>query len=81
VPGEEHPDTLWSANNLGQVLRYQMKFKEAEAMHRQTLELREMLHGRAHPDTLQSIHNLALVLEDGGMLTNCELVTRLTLEQ
>jgi hypothetical protein len=39
--GREHPSTLTSFNNLSGVLSMQGKYKEAEAMHLQTLETRE----------------------------------------
>ncbi|KAF2818040.1 hypothetical protein CC86DRAFT_310088, partial [Ophiobolus disseminans] len=40
----------------------QGKYKEAEAMHRQTLALKEKVLGPEHPDTLTSMNNLASVL-------------------
>jgi hypothetical protein len=51
VLGKEHPDTLTRMNNLALVLGKQGKYEEAEAMHRQTLELREKVPGEEHPDT------------------------------
>ncbi|KFY31770.1 hypothetical protein V493_00813 [Pseudogymnoascus sp. VKM F-4281 (FW-2241)] len=44
-------------------LEKQGKFAEAEAMHRQTLQLRETMLGKFHPDTLISMNNLAESLE------------------
>jgi hypothetical protein len=62
VLGKEHPSTLSSMNNLGLVLGSQGKYKEAEAMHRQTLQLKEKVLGKEHPSTLDSMNNLELVL-------------------
>ena len=54
----EHPDTLTSVSNLGNVLSSQGKYEEAEAMHRRALEGREKVLGLEHPDTLTSVSNL-----------------------
>lgn len=56
-------DTLASLSNLAGVLNGQGKYKEADAMHRQTLALREKVLGKKHPDTLMSMNNLASVLD------------------
>jgi len=53
------PDTLDSMNNLANVLFSQGKYKEAEQMHRQTLELIETVLGRKHPSTLKNGRILA----------------------
>ena len=45
--GKEHPDTLTSMNNLAEVLSQQGKYEEAEEMHGQALELKEMCSGSA----------------------------------
>ncbi len=42
------------------------KYKEAEQMDRQTLELREKVLGREHPNTLNSMNNLASILNNQG---------------
>jgi hypothetical protein len=46
------------------VLDSQGKYDEAEAMHRQTLQLREEVLGQRHPDTLTSIYCLAYLLQN-----------------
>ena len=48
-----------SMSNLAKSLRHQGKYAEAEAIHRQTLRLRETVLGKDHPDTLMSMSNLA----------------------
>jgi len=79
VLGREHPDTLTSMNNLALVLDSQGKYKEAEAMNRQTLALSEMVLGREHPYTLTSMSNLALVLDSQGKYEEAEAMNRQTL--
>jgi len=58
----EHPYTLTSISNLGLVLLSQGKYKEAEVMHRQVLEIREKVLRLEYPDTLSSVSHLRLVL-------------------
>jgi tetratricopeptide (TPR) repeat protein len=67
ILGQEHPDTLQTMNNLANALHHQDKYKEAEKLYQQTLELREKILGHEHPDTLKTMNCLALVLEG-----NCE---------
>jgi tetratricopeptide (TPR) repeat protein len=76
--GKEHPDTLASMNNVAQALSGQGKYAEAEAMHRETLALREV-SGKEHPHTLTSMHNLALALSDQGKYEEAEAMHRETL--
>ena len=38
VLGHEHPNTLTSISNLGNVLSSQRKYEEADAMHRRAFE-------------------------------------------
>jgi hypothetical protein len=63
VLGLKHLDTLTSMNNLAGVLNRQGKYKEAEAMHRQTLAKSEKMLRPKDPFRLTSISNLALVLD------------------
>jgi hypothetical protein len=51
-------------NNLAGVLDRQGNYKEAEAIHRQTLATREKVLGHEHPDTLTSVHWLAHLLAE-----------------
>jgi tetratricopeptide (TPR) repeat protein len=52
--------------NLALVLSEQGQYIEAEALHRQTLELYKRVLGEQHPSTLISINNLASVLRAQG---------------
>jgi hypothetical protein len=61
VLGEEHPDTLTCAGNLGTTLAHQAKFSEAEEMLHATLEAYRRVLGDAHPRTLgvaESLENV-----------------------
>jgi tetratricopeptide (TPR) repeat protein len=66
-------------SNLAQALINQRKYAEAEAMHRETLALRERVSGKEHPDTLLSMDNLALALIGQGKYTEAEAMYRETL--
>lgn len=57
----EHPSTLTSVSNLGNMLSRQGKYEEAEVLYRRVLESQEVL-GREHPVTLASTKYLGLVL-------------------
>jgi len=50
--------------NLAAVLDRQGKYADAEAMNRQTLEIREEVLGKTHPDTLISVYCLAYLLQN-----------------
>jgi hypothetical protein len=62
VLGAEHVETLSSMGMVGQARELGGKYKEAEAMHRQTLARREKVLGHEHLSTLTSMSNLANVL-------------------
>ncbi len=53
VLGEEHPDTLMSANNLAALLFRRAKYTEAEQMLQSMLDASRRLLGNAHPQTLE----------------------------
>jgi hypothetical protein len=59
VYGEEGADTLSSIELIGQARERGGRWKEAQAMNRQTLALSETVLGREHPSTLASMSNLA----------------------
>ncbi|KAK5188428.1 hypothetical protein LTR92_011514, partial [Exophiala xenobiotica] len=80
VLGEEHRSTLGSMNNLALVLQEPRKYKEAEQMHRQTLDLKKKVLGEEHPSTLDSMNNLAAVLEQQGKYEAAEQMHRQTLD-
>ena len=52
------------------------KYEEAEAMHRQALDLRTEVLGAKHPSTLTSMNNLALVLRSQGKYEEAEAMHR-----
>jgi hypothetical protein len=53
-----------SMNNLASSIYGQGRYAEAEAIDRQTLQLRETVLGKDHPDTLMSIMNLGESLRE-----------------
>jgi tetratricopeptide (TPR) repeat protein len=75
-----HPDTFASMMNLAESRRQQGKYAEAEAMHRQTLQLQETVLGLEHQDTLTSMSHLAAVLSMQGKYVEAEQIHRQTLE-
>jgi len=74
--GEEHPDTLYSINNLATVLRAMGEFDEARQLNQQVLDIRRRTLGEEHPNTLISMNNLALVLRDVGELDEARQLTQ-----
>lgn len=56
------------------------KYEEAEAMHRQALELRHRVFGKENLSTLSSMNNLAAVLYSLGKYQEAEAMYRQTLE-
>ena len=63
VLGAEHPDTLTSIANLASTFWNQGRWKEAEGLEVQVMEIRKRVLGAEHPDTLTSINNLAFTLK------------------
>jgi non-specific serine/threonine protein kinase/serine/threonine-protein kinase len=53
-------------NNLANVYQYEGKYAQAEALFRQTLEIRRRVLGPEHPDTLGSMVNLAIIYGEPG---------------
>ncbi|KFY65112.1 hypothetical protein V496_02801 [Pseudogymnoascus sp. VKM F-4515 (FW-2607)] len=52
--------------------QHEQQYPEAEAMHRQTLQLKETVLGNDHPSTLTSLNNLAKSLGQQGKYTEAE---------
>jgi tetratricopeptide (TPR) repeat protein len=77
----EHSDLLASINDIGEVLWYQGKYKEAEEMLRRALEGREKALGEEDVDTLTSVDSLALVLRARGKYEEAEKMLRRALEK
>jgi hypothetical protein len=58
---KETKELLWtSLHNLGECSQINGQYTEAEAMNRQTLQLKETVLEKEHPDTLVSMNNLAI---------------------
>ena len=62
ILGEDHPDTLRSADNLATDLRMLGEVQAAHDLHKEILERRRRILGEDHPDTLRSASNLAVDL-------------------
>ena len=59
VVGQDHPDTLASANALANLYWFQGKYREAEPLYRDIVERRTRVLGADHPDTLRANYDLA----------------------
>jgi len=60
--GEDHPDTLTSLNEMGNLLERMNRLTEAEPYFRKALEVRRRILGNDDPNTLISVNDLGLVL-------------------
>lgn len=60
--GEDHPQTLYTRNNLAAAIQLQGREAEAEAEFRSVLEARQRVLGPEHLSTLATIQNLANLL-------------------
>jgi hypothetical protein len=58
VFGKEHPSTLTSMNNVASMYVYQGRWKEAEELFVQVVEMSTRVFGEGHPFTLTSMGNL-----------------------
>lgn len=66
VLGEDHPDTLSSANNLAINLSWLGQYKQARQLNDDTLTRRRQVLGDDHPRTLASASNLVADLRALG---------------
>ncbi len=66
--GDDHPGTLTSINNMGNLLKSMGKLEEAMPYSRESLEGRRRVLGDDHPRTLTSINNMGLLLHAQGKL-------------
>jgi len=64
--GDDHPDTLESADALIEVLLTLGEYQEARALEEDTLTRLRLIIGEAHPQTLTSASNLGVVLQQLG---------------
>ncbi|SLM38656.1 nb-arc and tpr domain protein, partial [Lasallia pustulata] len=74
--GPEHPLTLRTVDNLGNVYADQGKMAEAEAMYRRALEGYEKAWGPEHTSTLRTVHNLGSLYKDQGKMAEAEAMYR-----
>ena len=74
--GEGHPSTARSYNNLGNTLRDQGNYAEAEAMHRRALAIYLKALGEGHPFTATSYNNLGNTLWSQGKYAGAEAMHR-----
>ncbi|MFO7496520.1 MAG: tetratricopeptide repeat protein [Desulfobacterales bacterium] len=63
---EEHPDTLFSMNNLALTLRAQGDIAGARSLQEKVLKARRRLLGEKHPDTSASAWSLLMTLAELG---------------
>jgi serine/threonine protein kinase/Tfp pilus assembly protein PilF len=78
--GDNHPDTLISLNEMGDLFFDQAKYQEAESNYAEALEGRRHVLGDDHPDTLTSINNFGGVLIVQDQLAEAEPYVREALE-
>ncbi len=72
VQGAEHPDTLASIRDVGNVLTRQGRHTEAESLYRRALEVHTRALGPDHEDTRLMLENLALSLRSLGRIQEAE---------
>jgi len=66
VLGPEHPSTLTSMANLASTYRNQGRWKEAEELEVQVIEMRKRVFREEHPDTLTGMNNLVFTWKGKG---------------
>jgi hypothetical protein len=71
VFGQEHSDTLTSMANLASTFWNQGRWKEAEELQKQELDMCSRVLGQEHPDTLISMENLAWILKCQDRYDEC----------
>ena len=69
VLGNDHPDTLRTARNLGVVHYGLCEFDEAERLLRETLALFRQVRGENHPKTLNTARALRKLLDAVRLLS------------
>ena len=80
VLGPDHPDTLKSISNVGEILFKEARYPEAEQLARQAFEAQRRLLGPENPDTLTSMADLANALLLEGRFPEAEKLGRETLD-
>jgi len=64
--GPEHPNTLLSMNNLGEVYNDEGKYRRPRRSLRQALEIYRRISGPEHQDTLRCMANVAAICSYEG---------------
>ncbi|MGC6488132.1 MAG: tetratricopeptide repeat protein, partial [Planctomycetota bacterium] len=80
VLGVNHPRTLASISNLGNLLAARGELSASESLCREALEVRRRVLGDEHVLTLVSMSNLGVILRDQGKLSEAEPLFRETLD-
>ena len=62
ILGDDHPDTLTSASQLGLILWYLGDYQQARQLLNDTFTRSRRILGEDHPDTLTSASHLGMVL-------------------
>jgi eukaryotic-like serine/threonine-protein kinase len=78
--GKDHPDTLESVHNIGNLLYDKGDYAGAEAIFRRTLKAAELTLGRDHTNTLSRVNDLAGTLKAKGDYAGAEPLFRRALE-
>ncbi|CUU58758.1 Tetratricopeptide repeat-containing protein, partial [Parafrankia irregularis] len=66
ILGDDHPETLRSANNLASDLHALGEYEAARHLNEDTLRRLRQILGDNHPNTLRSANNLANTLNQLG---------------
>ena len=70
--GDDHPETLRSIGNLGNLYWSQGRLSEAEPLFLECAEGQKRVHGDDHPETLSARNNLALLYQNLGRYEEAE---------
>jgi tetratricopeptide (TPR) repeat protein len=70
--GPAHEKIAVALTNLARCLIAQGGMAEAEALYRESLEMRQSIHGREHPRTVRSLSGLGSLLRQTGRLAEAE---------
>ncbi len=74
--GEDSEEYATSLGNLGLVHIKQKKYKLAEQLHTEALEIRQNKLGKKHPDVANSLNNLGGIYQEQGQYTKAKYFFR-----
>ncbi|MCC3427626.1 MAG: CHAT domain-containing protein [Microcoleus sp. PH2017_01_SCD_O_A] len=77
---DDHPDLAKSLNNLASLYRSQGRYRDAEPLYRQALEMWQRLFKGDHPDVATSLNNLAELYDFQGLYPEAEPLYEQALE-